>query len=76
MKYASTIEFGLNKATPTKSDTDADTEFLENATFIHDMEAMLAAVVDEMLDTETPFMQAEDDKKCSYCEFNLICKRG
>ena len=76
LKYANVIEFGLNKATPTKSDTDADTDFLEDSTFIHDMEAMLAAVVDEMLDTNIPFVQAENDKKCGYCEFNLICKRG
>ena len=76
LKYANAIEFNLTKATPTKSDTDADTAFLEDANFIHDMEAMLAAVVDEMLNTNIPFVQAEDDKKCSYCEFNMICKRG
>ena len=75
LKYANAIEFCLNKATPTKSDTDADMDFLEDATFIRDMEALLAAVVDEMLDMETPFVQAEDDKKCGYCEFRLICKR-
>ena len=75
LKYASTIEFSLTKANPTKSDTDADTSFLEDATFFRDMEAMLNAVTSEMLDPNIPFTQAEDDKKCSYCDFKLICKR-
>ena len=75
LKYAHDIEFGLSKATPKKDDKDADPNFLEDSSFICDMEAMLEAVVSEMLDTGTLFVQAEDDKKCSYCEFRLICKR-
>ena len=75
LKYAHNIEFGLMKASPTKSDTDADPGFLEDSTFIPDMEALLGAVVSEMLDTDIPFVQAEDDKKCRYCDFKLICKR-
>ena len=75
LKYAHDIEFGLSKATPKKDDKDADPNFLEDSSFVCDMEAMLEAVVNEMLDTEIPFVQAEDNKKCSYCEFRLICKR-
>ena len=75
LKYANAIEFNLTKASPTKNDTDADIAFLEGDRFISDMEALLQAVVGEMLNTEIPFEQAEDDKKCSYCEFKLICKR-
>ena len=75
LKYANAIEFSLTKASPTKNDNDADIAFLEGDRFIPDMEAMLEAVVKEMLDTEIPFDQAEDDKKCSYCVFKLICKR-
>lgn len=75
LKYAHDIEFGLSKTAPKKDDADADTAFLEDDNFISDMEAMLEAVVNEMLDTEMPFVQAEDDKKCRYCEFKLICKR-
>ena len=75
LKYANAIEFELSKTAPKKDDADADINFLEDSTFINDMEAMLEAVVDEMLDTQIPFEQAEDDKKCSYCEFKLICKR-
>ena len=75
LKYANSIEFSLTKATPTKSDTDADTNFLDDSNFIPDMEDMLKAVVGEMLDAKVPFVQAEDDKKCSYCDFRLICKR-
>ena len=76
LKYANAIEYSLAKASPTKSDTDADSCFLEDDSFAHDMEAMLSAVVDEMLDKEIPFEQAQDDQKCSYCEFKLICKRS
>ena len=75
LKYAHDIEFGLSKASPKKDDADADTTFLEGEHFISDMETMLEAVVCEMLDTNIPFVQAEDDKKCRYCEFKLICKR-
>ena len=75
LKYAHDIEFGLAKASPKKDDNDADYNFLEDSTFINDMEAMLEAVVSEMLDPSIPFTQAEDDKKCRYCEFKLICKR-
>ena len=57
LKYANSIEFSLTKANPTKNDTDADSSFLEDATFIRDMEAMLKAVVGEMLNTEIPFKQ-------------------
>ena len=35
----------------------------------------LKAVIEEMLDTDIPFVQAEDDKKCKYCDYKLICKR-
>jgi len=75
LKYANNIEFGLCRANIKKDDADADANFLGDDTFINDMESMLEAVVTEMLDPEIPFVQAEDNKKCSYCEFKLICKR-
>ena len=75
LKTPSCIEYSLSKTNPTKKDADADTSFLDDPTFIADMETMLEAVVDEMLDTNIPFVQAEDDKKCEYCDFRLICKR-
>ena len=75
LKYAHDIEFGLSKAAPKKDDSDADNNFLEDSTFFNDMESMLEAVVAEMLDPTIPFTQAEDDKRCRYCDFKLICKR-
>lgn len=75
LKYANNIDFGLYRETAKKEDTDADATFLSDDTFIQDMESMLASVVSEMLNPEIPFVQAEDDDKCSYCEFSLICKR-
>ena len=75
LKYANAIEFSLTKATPSKSDTDADTAFLEGDNFIPDMEAMLGAIITEMLDTEIPFSQTEDEKHCRNCDFKGICRR-
>ncbi len=75
LKYARNIEFSLYQASAKKDDADADTAFLGDDTFINDMEAMLEAVVSEMLDPEIDFKQAEDDTKCNYCDFRMICKR-
>jgi hypothetical protein len=75
LKYVNNIEFGLYRANIKKEDADANANFLGDDTFINDMEAMLEAVVTEMLDTDIPFEQAKDDKKCSYCDFRMICKR-
>jgi len=73
LRYANRIEFGLSQAKPTKNEESLP--FLEDATFIPDMEAMLKAVVAEMLDIETPFTQTEDEKKCRNCDFQGICRR-
>ena len=75
LKYAHDIEFGLSQVSAKKDEKDVDANFLGNDTFIGDMEAMLEAVINEMLDPDIPFVQAEDDKKCGYCDFRLICKR-
>ena len=75
LKYVKGIEFCLTRANPSSKDTDADLNFLEDSSFIADMEAMLKAIVDEMLDGSQPFVQAENDDHCGYCEFRLICKR-
>lgn len=75
LKYVNNIEFGLYRANIKKEDADANANFLGDDTFINDMEAMLEAVVTEMLDTNIPFEQAKDDKKCGYCDFRMICKR-
>ena len=72
-RYGKTIEFGLTQAKPTKNDEAIP--FLDDDAFIADMEAMLKAVVAEMLDTEVPFVQTEDEKKCRNCDFKGICGR-
>lgn len=73
LKYANNIEFGLYQEAAKSNGADVD--FLGDESFISDMEAMLEAVVTEMLDTNIPFVQAEDNKKCGYCDFRMICKR-
>jgi CRISPR/Cas system-associated exonuclease Cas4 (RecB family) len=39
------------------------------------MEALLKAVAEEMLDSEVPFVQTEDEKRCRNCDFKGICGR-
>lgn len=75
LKYAHSIEFGLTMEKPKNDDTEANSDFLGDDSFIRDMEAMLKAVVAEILDTKTPFVQTNDNKKCNYCDFKLICRR-
>ena len=75
LKYANTIEFNLTKASPKSTDTDADTAFLEGYNFIPDMETMLEAIIAEMLDIKTPFVQTKDGNRCRNCDFKLICNR-
>ena len=69
LRYANTIEFGLTRS------KKVSVRFLEDDTFIADMEAMLRAVVAEIFDTETPFAQTGDEKNCRNCDFKVICKR-
>lgn len=73
LRYVKTIEFGLNTANPKKGEEAIP--FLDDDTFISDMEALLKATVDEMLDTEVPFVQTEDEKRCRNCDFRRICRR-
>ena len=40
------------------------------------MEALLTAAITDLLDTDTPFKQTDDNKKCKNCDFVKICKRG
>ena len=73
LRYAHSIEFGLSQAKPKNNEQTA--LFLDDDTFIGDMEALLKAVVAEIMDTETPFLQTEDEKKCRNCDFRGICGR-
>lgn len=58
-----------------KSDSD-EVPFLLDETFTDDMEKLLIALIEEMLDTEIPFSQCEEGGKvCGYCEFCDICRR-
>ena len=73
LRYGKTIEFGLSMATPKKNDKAVP--FLDDDTFMGNMEDMLKAVVEEMFDTEVPFEQTENQDKCRNCDFKLICGR-
>jgi len=73
LRYANSIEFGLSQAKP--KNNEQTIPFLENDTFINDMEVMLKAVVTEMMNAETSFTQTEDKKKCRNCDFRGICGR-
>jgi len=74
LRYANTIEFALTKAKESSKSNDT-VPFLEDDTFMTDMETMLRAVIAEMLDIQIPFVQTEDNKKCRNCDFKEICRR-
>ena len=73
LRYGNTIEFTLDHTTPKKNETPVP--FLEDDTFIADMETMLRAVVAEIFDMETPFVQTDDENRCKNCDFKGICRR-
>ena len=73
LRYAQNIEFGLNHAKP--KNNGQSVPFLDDNTFVNDMEALLKAVVAEIMNTETSFIQTEDEKKCRNCDFRGICGR-
>ncbi|MDD3037703.1 PD-(D/E)XK nuclease family protein [Bacteroides sp.] len=46
------------------------------AFFEDEFQARLQALLEEIYNEREPFTQTEDTKKCSYCDFKSICKRG
>ena len=74
LRYSGTIVFGLTQTEPKDKDTEA-IMFLDDQNFIADMEALLTAAMTELLDPDIPFVQAETDDHCKYCDFKVICKR-
>ncbi len=75
LKYSHQIEFPLKKPTANSKEKDKVPPFLGPGTFIEDMEKMLNAVVEEIMDTEMPFVQTDDKDKCKNCPFTEICRR-
>ena len=76
LMHTTNIEYSLTKTPPSKSATGIDAAFLDDSTFIDDMECMLKDVIAEILDPDKPFVQSESDQRCDFCEFNKICERG
>lgn len=76
LMHTTNIEYSLTKTPPSKSATGIDAAFLDDSTFIDDMECMLKDVIAEILDPNKPFVQSESDQRCDFCEFNKICERG
>lgn len=70
LKYSKQIEFPLNR-----QKMKDGIPFLENDTFINDMEKMLCAVMEEIMNPEICFAQTDDPKKCENCDFKEICQR-
>jgi ATP-dependent helicase/nuclease subunit B len=38
-------------------------------------EDLLAGILDEIFDLDTPFVQTEDEKRCEYCAYKVMCVR-
>lgn len=73
LKYSNQLEFPLRKLTRKPAGTIVP--FLEDDTFIDDMEKMLSAVVEEISNPDILFTQTEDTQKCKNCDFKEICRR-
>ena len=46
------------------------------AFFEDEFQERLKTLLEEIYDQKEPFTQTEDTKKCSFCDFKSICKRG
>jgi hypothetical protein len=46
-----------------------------NRKFYEAVSAKLEAMLAQMYDTSVPFRRTDDEKKCSYCDFRMICGR-
>ena len=73
LKYSHQIEFQLRW--PDKKGNGTIIPFLENDTFIEDMEKLLSAIIEEITDTNVLFAQTDDDDQCKNCDFKEICRR-
>lgn len=73
LKYSNQIEFPLTRKE--KKEKEPTIPFLNNDTFITDMETLLCAIADEIANPATPFTPTDDKKKCTNCAFTEICLR-
>lgn len=74
LRYPKRMEYTLHSEK--QSASNPCTTFLNDANFVAEMESMLTALIEELFDTETPFLQCEKGARvCSYCDFSKICKR-
>jgi ATP-dependent helicase/nuclease subunit B len=48
---------------------------LRGDTLVGYTEQLLNGLFEELFDRETPFLQTEDDKPCTYCDFKQLCQR-
>jgi len=46
-----------------------------NSEIINDLNENLIEMFEEMLDTTQHFTQTENEKKCQYCPYKVICNR-
>lgn len=75
LRHPKKMQFGLVKTLPS-SKGPAEEPFLLDETFTADMEKLLTALIEEMLDKESSFKQCEEGSDtCGYCDFCDICRR-
>ena len=43
--------------------------------YANDYEGELTAMLDELFNYDTPFVQTSEEDACKYCDYNKICKR-
>lgn len=55
---------------------DNKSKTFDNEDFIKNCDELFSNLFSEILDSDIPFKQTDDEKKCMYCDFKTICKRS
>lgn len=54
---------------------DNKSKTFDNEDFVKNCDDLFTNLIAEILDTNIPFKQVDDENKCMYCDFKTICKR-
>jgi len=69
--YDESFSTRIEKSTPSKKYEPIQEFKPEETAFLTNLEQMLG----ELFDPEIPFSQTDNEKICSYCDYNKICHR-
>lgn len=67
---------GLRKLSNGIFTLNNESETFDNKEFIENCDKLFRDLFTEILDKDIPFKQTDDDNKCMFCDFKVICKRN